>query len=361
MDSPGLLSKRLFSKTTLIHGACWILFILYELGVLYYLTGKLEPFYIYILYYGQNILFFYGNTRILDEMGPDLRSKFFKGTLLYILLFCLYLLTKLSLELMLEKPATAFARDFRYYRNILVKDAFRGIYFTVLATFYWAAGHIAAYRRTAEAAEKKRLVALKEKAELEVKLQETRNAYLQQQLSPHLLFNALNFIYEKVYKESEAAARCVLLLAEIMRFSLAGTAADGKVPLQLEVEQLQRLLEINRFRFDHDLHLEVDFKGRFKEFRIIPLILFTLAENVFKHGSLKDPGNPAVMHLTVSRQGELTFFTRNAKKAESRFRQAGQIGLQNVRTRLDFAYPGKYRLGVCQTEECFELTLNLSL
>jgi two-component system LytT family sensor kinase len=146
-----------------------------------------------------------------------------------------------------------------------------------------------------------------------------------------------------------------------MRFSLEETGPDGKVALADEIGQIERLLEINRLRFDKPPCIDVHFEGGFERHRIIPLILFTLTENIIKHGDLDSPASPAQLRITADEQGNLAYFSRNLKKPGSGYARRSRVGLQNVRIRLDFAYPGRYSLDISETLEYYELSLNLSL
>ncbi|CAM6054707.1 unnamed protein product [Sphagnum tenellum] len=231
----------------------------------------------------------------------------------------------------------------------------------MLAAFYWLAGHVAAYRKRAADAERLKMTSLRDKAEVEARLAEVKNAYLQQQLSPHLLFNTLNFIYSSVYKHSPEASRCVLLLSDIIRTSLEETGPGGKITLTEEIIQLRRLEEINRFRYDHELYFKMITEGDFEGLYIIPLILFTLAENVFKHGDLGERQQPAHISISVDKNGTLRFCSRNAIRRKTGHAKISHIGLRNVRVRLDFAYPSAYQLTAGESAGLYELNLTLQL
>jgi len=349
-------------KSFAIHAACWAAFISYELGSLYYTYGRLEPISVYVCFYALNIIFFYCHTSLLSYLFTSPAPKYLRGMLYYILLFIVYLSVKFICNLLVESDQISLnAYLYQFKGRTLASTTIRAGYFVLLSTFYWAAGHIAFFRRQAAASEQAELRALKEKAELETKLAASRNAYLTQQVNPHLLFNSLNFIYNIVYRHSPDASKCVMLLADLLRFSLEEAGADGKVQLEEEVAQIRRLLEINNYRFDGRLAAGFHFEGGFEQRRIIPLILFTLTENVFKHGNVRDQKHPAELQLKVDDNGLLHFFSRNLKKSKSGYSQRSGTGLQNVRIRLDFAYPGKYSLDVAETGEYFELSLILQL
>jgi LytS/YehU family sensor histidine kinase len=287
--------------------------------------------------------------------------RYLKGILSFLALLCIYLIFKYISFFFQQTPFVPIKEYNPIFLKIIPTTLYRASYFTILATFYWAAGHISYFRKQAAAAEKQELLALKDKAELEVRLAEANNAYLAQQINPHLLFNSLSFIYSSVILYSDAAAKCVLLVTDLMRFSLEETGTDGKVALTDEIQQIERLLEINRLRFDRPPAIQVFLEGNFAPYRIIPLILFTLTENIIKHGDLNQPATPGLLRISADEEGNLAYFSRNLKKPESGYARRRQVGLQNVRIRLDFAYPEKYSLAIADTAEYYELTLNLSL
>ncbi|QNN42962.1 sensor histidine kinase [Pedobacter roseus] len=236
----------------------------------------------------------------------------------------------------------------------------RALYFSSLAMFYWSSGRIAFFKRQTLEAEKRQLIIEKDNAELEAQLANSRNAYLQQQINPHMLFNTLNFIYNSAQKYSDDAANCIWLLSEIMRFSLEEADPDGKIRLDREVEQIRNLVAINRYRFKEPIYLNIELSSDLSHYKIIPLILLTLTENIFKHGNLTEITSPALLKLITNETGQLTFYSRNLKKSKNA-RQRKALGLQNIRLRMDSFYKGNYKLEINEPDEFYELTLILKL
>ncbi len=354
-------SKTVTFKVIAVHLICWIIFVFYELASLYYAYGELESPQVYICYYSLNISFFYCNAALLDRVFNDKKTNYLKGIFLFLGLLLAYSFLKLVIGYFLQLQQLPVKPYFQSAAKAISTSLFRVAYFTVLSIFYWATGHISNFRKQAAEAEKQELIALKDKAELESRLAEARNAYLKHQLNPHLLFNSLNFIYNSVYQNAPDAANCVILLSDIMRFSLEESGTDGKVALSSEVDQLKRLIEINRFRFDQPLQVNTEFNGCSENYRIIPLILFTLAENLFKHGNLLDAKNPALLNLTVYNNGKLAFHCKNLKKSKSDHLPGQQVGIRNVRLRLDFAYPGNYNLFISEDDDFYQTFLIINL
>ena len=353
--------KNWLSRVVGLHLLCWSIFITYELLYVLYVSKKLEPAYVYVCYYGLNLLCFYSNVKLLSYVFSRSKTRYLRGLACLLLLIMIYLSLKFLISYLLSVPKPDFAGYPKKFVALLPFTFFRIFYFLVLSTFYWAAGHISLFRKQAAAAERQELLMLKEKAELETGLAHARNAYLTQQVNPHLLFNSLNFIYDSVSRFSREASNSVMLLSELLQFSLQETGPDGKIKLSDEIDQLHRLFAINRYRFEGQQEIEFESEGNFELYRIIPLILFTLTENIFKHGKLRNAQARATLLLKVNETGRLQYFSRNLKKSKSGYPSRRQIGLDNVRIRLDFAYPGLYTLDISETGEYFELSLNLQL
>ncbi|MBT2560723.1 histidine kinase [Pedobacter sp. ISL-68] len=284
------------------------------------------------------------------------------GLSLFVSTIVLYLIVKGIADHILGDP-----KPVQYDSNVFVKafvprNIARAFYFVLLGTFYWSAKHIAYFKRQALESEKRQLTIEKDHAELEAQLTKSRNAYLQHQINPHMLFNALNFVYNSAQKYSDDAANCIWLLSEIMRFSLEEAGPDGKINLAREVEQVENLVAINRYRFREPLYISIELGNDLSRCKIIPLILLTLTENIFKHGNLTDPNSPASLKLFTDETGNLTFYSRNLKKSKNGLaRQRKALGLQNIRLRMDSFYKGNYKLEINEPGEFYELTLTLKL
>jgi LytS/YehU family sensor histidine kinase len=248
-----------------------------------------------------------------------------------------------------------------YIRQILVPNLYRGIYIWGISTLYWAVLRIIRFRKQVYETKTSQLITLKEKAELERNLAEALNAYLQQQINPHLLFNTLTFIHNTYYKFSKEASRCVLLLVDIMRFTLDEVDISGKTLLMKEVEQIENFIELNQLRFDYELFVDFTVIGDLNSQQIIPLILLTLTENIFKHGYLKDKQHAAKINISLSQDNELKFVSWNLKKHEPEKRRIKSIGIKNVIKRLEYSYEHRYKLNIHEEGDSFGLELMMHL
>lgn len=336
-------------KAILLHLAVWVCYALIELFITYAYRKALEPAYVYLTYYSINIGFFYGALAVLHRRRTSGAKRWLSGLIGWISLLLAYLALKLLANACLYGSGRTLAlyQSASDWALFAVTTIFRGLVFLVPAIFYRVAGELA---RTRE-----------ERLRSELELARSRNAYLRQQLHPHLLFNTLNFVYSQVFRSSAAGARAVELLTEILRYTIREGASDDTVGLELELVQIRNLIEINRYRFGGQLELDLTIQVEDPAFPVIPLILLTLTENIFKHGNVRDPREPARLEIRTDTGGNLHYRAINLKKYGHGTRSTPGLGLQNICSRLDLAYPGRHRLIIRETEHIFELDLTIRL
>ena len=114
---------------------------------------------------------------------------------------------------------------------------------------------------------------------------------LQARINPHFFFNTLNTISSLVEVDPQTAGDIVQTLAELFRYTFK-VAESGPVPLQEELEFVQRYLTIERARFGERLRLVRDVEASALSVPVPGLILQPLVENAVGHGiaPLRDGG-----------------------------------------------------------------------
>jgi two-component system LytT family sensor kinase len=193
------------------HSLCWLVLIFYELLLVYLSAGKFPPLVVYFSYYCCNLCLFYAHVSILTVTLSSDKPRYFKLFFLFVGEMIVILALKLGLDILFLSPVHTGNTKFQDLRLTGTFNLMRNIYYVAFGTLYWAINKINNYQREADAAEISRLKAANENVDLEVKLAKTQNAYLQQQINPHLLFNSLNFIHSSVYKLSPEAAENIIL------------------------------------------------------------------------------------------------------------------------------------------------------
>jgi two-component system LytT family sensor kinase len=346
-------------KKILIHFSVWLIYILYELLIVFEVEGAefnlMETFLNFVLYAS----LFYTFSEILFP-------RFFnKKNIIYFLpafiaAFSLFtgLRYLVKVELMpLLSPALVY--PFTSLRVFMAETWWRGGYFTMFSFGYWVA-------RNLVKTEQEKLLLLEKKAvdeqrlkQMEINYRIAQIEYLKNQINPHFLFNTLNFFYDHVRNCSASAAEGILLLSSIMRYALKDSEPNAKVMLQDEVKHLHNFIAINQLRFDNRLQIKFDVTGSLHFRMVIPLLLITFVENSFKYGDLLDPQHPLIIRLDVDND-TLVFYSYNKKKIGP-VETSNGVGLTNTKKRLDLVYKDQYTLQVSNEENSYATTLKITL
>lgn len=332
-------------RKIIVHITGWLLFAVYEQAFVWFLNNISGLSFSYLYYFLCNIGLFYLYIYILNKTSSGPRRRRYAERFVSVLGAIMFFLVLKSAGEYFFDTAKTHINNPALFRKYIILDLFRNIYFLGLGTIYWSASSFSRLE--------------KEAAETAIQLGNTRNALLQQRINPHLVFNALNFVYYSVYKYSEKAADIIYRLTEILRFSMSASQLDIKVALSHEVEQINNLIMINRARFDYPLNIRFDYKSDTETYSIIPFVLLTLTENIFKHGILKD--EDIFINLSVTASGYLTFETRNKKPYQEHSVLKEGTGLHNTRLRLAHAYPSHQLVINNMLPDIFQLSLQIQL
>ena len=182
--------------------------------------------------------------------------------------------------------------------------------------------------------------------QLEAQLSEARLRTLQAELHPHFLFNTLHAISTLVHTKPELADRMISRLSDLLRLTFDRSGAS-RVPLQEELEFLEKYLEIEQTRFQDRLTVRYEIDPEALDAEVPRLILQPLVENAIQHGVAPRSG-PGVVQVASRRQnGRLWLEVRDdgvGLNAGARARLRSGIGLANTRDRLECLYGDSHRL-----------------
>ena len=183
-------------------------------------------------------------------------------------------------------------------------------------------------------------------AQLETRLVESRLQTLQSELHPHFLFNTLHAISTLVHSKPDAADRMISRLSDLLRLTFDRSGSPG-VPLQEELEFLQKYLDIEQTRFQDRLSVLYEIDPESLDAEVPRLILQPLVENAIKHGVSPRSG-PGLVQITSKRTGSrLELEVRDdgvGLSPNARARLSSGIGLSNTRDRLDCLYGTDHKL-----------------
>ena len=182
---------------------------------------------------------------------------------------------------------------------------------------------------------------------LEAQLARAQLQFLESQLQPHFLFNALNTIQELAHEAPQAAVRTLHRLRALLAISLERYGYD-EVTLGDELAGLEPYLDIQRTRFSDWLSVDVDVPADAREAMVPHLILQPLVENSIRHG-LAVRQAPGCVGITARREGQwLRVVVRDdgvGLSSSSSDKREG-IGLRNVVDRLRQLYGSEHRFEI---------------
>src|SRR5690606_6973802 len=178
--------------------------------------------------------------------------------------------------------------------------------------------------------------------------------YLRAQINPHFLFNTLSFINYSAKHSPDDADEAIVLLKEILDFITRG-ANQNRVTVEQELQQMEKLIRLNQLRFGNQLSFQIDKDIRSAHQSVIPMVLLTLVENIFKHGDFRNERQPVLIRIE-SDETRVRYFTRNLAVKSIAMHTNG-TGLANVALRLERTYPEKHRFEYTTKDNVFEVDL----
>lgn len=344
--------KSLRLKTFFWHFAAIITFILCEISMII-VTGTNARITDFFIFYFLDITGFYTGTYLII---PIIFSQ--TGNALYKVVLCLVWVILLSSIVLLAHLIIVNSHNISFDWTNFWTDAYRTfwrrLYLFSLALGFWYARH--SVRKERDAREKERLVL--ESKEREVSME---NALLRAHLTPHLMYNTLSGIYAHVLIKAPEAAKLVFLLSEIMDYALGSGSSDTQPTLATELEHIGKLVELQRELYKNNLHLH--FSVEVPEDALeehIPAMLFTnLVDNVFKHGIINDPDQPAIVRFEY-REGFLVLSITNTIADRETARKRG-LGRKSTRARLDRYYPDAHNMTENFSNNRYHLTLKIKI
>jgi len=330
-----LLYKGWFKPTNSvrIHLICWCIFIAYEVSILKLMSLDYQPFFYYLLYYSLNICLFYFHSRILLKRGTtNTRNDFWRLPLFFLLELLVYFLISMIISYGLSSLQNElFYKRFLNTRAI-AGSLWRGIYFILYGSAYYL---LFSYNDK----KRKELNQTIENEQLKNELLRAEQDFLRAQINPHLLFNTLSFIKYAAKKKPEEANEAIMRLSGIMGFALENNGQT--ILVSKELEQVENIIKLNQLRFNHTLHINYIINLTNDQATIIPIILLTLVENIFKHGNLLEKDHPAEIRVESTKE-HLIIKTSNLPNYDMNV-ESSKTGLANIISRLDQFYKNNYK------------------
>ncbi|MCI3919672.1 histidine kinase [Paenibacillus sp. TRM 82003] len=131
-------------------------------------------------------------------------------------------------------------------------------------------------------------------------------AFLQAQIKPHFLFNALSSIISLCYTNGERAGKLLADLSNYLKRSFHIDLNADYVTIENELKLIKAYVDIEKARFEDRIEVVYEVDEEALSFKIIPLVIEPLVENAIRHGVLKNKSGGKVK-LTIKKQEGFIF------------------------------------------------------
>ena len=158
---------------------------------------------------------------------------------------------------------------------------------------------------------------------------EARYNALKAQINPHFLFNSLNSLMN-LLENNLKAEQYVQDLSEYLRYMILSNSRES-VPLQEELDNLDKFFHLQKLRFNESLHVEITIHPKSMQYQIPPLALQMLVDNCIKHNIISSQ-HPLTIKIY---DDEKSLTVVNNLQRKQSVESTGQ-GLKNIEGRYRF-------------------------
>ncbi|MEQ8882060.1 MAG: histidine kinase [Cyclobacteriaceae bacterium] len=189
----------------------------------------------------------------------------------------------------------------------------------------------------------------------ELRNQQIRTQFevLQNQMSPHFLFNSLNTLTTLIAENQEIAIRFTEKLSETYRYILQNKERE-LVRLQDELEFAKTYVFLLKMRFPENLSVTFKVDREYLSAHIAPLTLQMLIENAIKH-NMVSKNNPLNIEVYVE-QGR-SIVVKNNLQPKSSLEKSTKTGLANISKRYELL--GNRKVDIITTAKNFMVAVPL--
>jgi len=189
----------------------------------------------------------------------------------------------------------------------------------------------------------------------QLKNQQIRTQYevLQNQMSPHFLFNSLNTLTTIIPENADAAVSFTEKLSEVYRYILQNKDRE-LVSLNEEIDFVKSYLYLLRMRYPDNLTFEFKINYKYMDLTIPPLTLQMLAENAIKHNVIS---KAKPLHIDIYIENGKSVVVKNNLQRKNSLDKSTKTGLENIRKR--YSILGKKEIDVITSATNFMVAVPL--
>lgn len=274
--------------------------------------------------------------KLFHLLPPDLSKKWFRFTILLMVILVLFNLTNSAIAewLHLYNPKTKVSVDKRFLVN-LVSDS---PLILVWVSIYYLWHYIELGTKTEF-----------QKIKLESLVKEMELKTIKSHINPHFIFNALNSIRALVDENPERARTAITELSNLLRSSMQAEKQET-VPFERELNIVKDYLALEHIRFEDRLNVEYDIDEDTLDQPIPPMMLQTLVENAIKHGISKSKEGGTIKIISDFRHTHHELIVLNSGTI-SEIADPEGFGLQSTRSRLKLLFGNKASFTIAATSD----------
>ena len=143
-------------------------------------------------------------------------------------------------------------------------------------------------------------------------------------------------IFSLTQDSQPEVANAVVQLSNMTRFALEAEYSEKAPLLKDEIQHARNYINLWQIPKSGMLNINFQVEQAALAYPFIPLIILTLLENIFKHGNLSEPSDPATMDIFI-RDEKLKIETRNL--VNTGLNDSGlNLGIENIQNRIEAAY-----------------------
>lgn len=160
----------------------------------------------------------------------------------------------------------------------------------------------------------------------------TQFEVLQNQMSPHFLFNSLNTLTTLIAEDQKIATEFTQKLSDVYRYILANKEKE-LVLLKDEVQFAEDYLYLLRMRYPENLTATFSVSEEYQKQYIAPLTIQMLVENAIKHNVISK-AHP--LHIDVYIENGKSVVVKNNLQSKNVIEKSTKTGLANIRKRYEY-------------------------
>lgn len=181
----------------------------------------------------------------------------------------------------------------------------------------------------------------------------TQFEVLQNQMSPHFLFNSLNTLTTLIAENQEVAIDFTQKLSEVYRYILQNKERE-LVTISEELEFAKSYFFLLKMRYPENLELNFNIDPKFHHKHIAPLTLQMLIENAIKH-NVVSKAHP--LHIDVYIENDQSIIVKNNLQPKMTLERSTKTGLQNIQKRYQLL--GYQNVDIISTAKNFMVAIPL--